>query len=203
MTRSQSREDPKDSPFEAEFLDAVKRRQTEAMNGFFDYFYNRIFGYLCHLVHDPNLAADLTQDTFLRIHRNLHRLDSGRDPTGWVFTIAVNTVRDFWRSGTHKSETVRRDAAQPEELPLTDGKQRVDEKLEKEAECQAVREALASLANDDQEIILLRNYQELDTAAIADLLQLKPDNVRQRHSRAVARLGQVYKARLTETRDQQ
>lgn len=202
MSRSSSREEPKGTPFAAEFLNAVKLRQPDAMNRFFDHFYDRVFGYLCHLVQDTNLAADLTQDTFLRIHRTLDRLDPGRDPTGWVFTIAVNTVRDHWRSGAHKADTVRRASAQPEELPLADGKLGADEKLEKEAECQAVREAMADLAHDDREIILLRSYQELDTATIADLLQLKPDNVRQRHSRAVARLGQLYKARLNETRDQ-
>ena len=51
-----------------------------------------------------HLAEDLTHEVFLRLNRALDRLDPDRDPTGWVFTVATNCVRDHWRSRSHKSK---------------------------------------------------------------------------------------------------
>ena len=65
--------------------------------------------------------------------------------------------------------------------------------MEKDEELKAVWRALHSLRESDREIILLRDYEELGTDEISEMLQLEPDAVRQRHSRAVVRLGELYR----------
>ena len=63
----------------------------------------------------------------------------------------------------------------------------------------AVWGALAEVSPEDREIILLRDFEELPTADIAGMLELNKDAVRQRHSRAVARLSRAFlKARTGE-----
>ena len=65
--------------------------------------------------------------------------------------------------------------------------------MEKDEQLQAVWSALRRLRESDREIILLRDYEELSTADICEMLELTPDTVRQRHSRAVARLGELFR----------
>src|SRR5207302_10042525 len=48
----------------------------------------RIRGYLLSLCRDRTLAEDLTQDTFLQMHRSRRTYEPGRAVTPWVFAIA-------------------------------------------------------------------------------------------------------------------
>lgn len=53
-----------------------------------------------------------------------------------------------------------------------------------------VRQAVANMDEADREIILLRHFEELTNAEVAELLQIDPDTLRKRHGRAIRRLGQ-------------
>ena len=57
----------------------------------------RLFGYFVNLVEDPATAADLAQETFLRVYRAASRYrESGRFEA-WLFRIAANLVRSRQR----------------------------------------------------------------------------------------------------------
>jgi RNA polymerase sigma-70 factor (ECF subfamily) len=184
-------------PFDEATLREVCRRVPEAMNRFFDHYYDRIYGHVAHLLRDAHLAEDVTQEAFLRLSRAIDRLDPECDPTGWVFTVATNCVRDHWRSRAHKQS--RRNIAMENGGvgDLANGKKRADERLERRHEQEAVQRALAELSDADRQVILLRNYEELETATIAQMLEATPEAIRQRHSRAVSRLGTAF-AKFTE-----
>ena len=51
-----------------------------------------------------------------------------------------------------------------------------------------VLEAIANLRESDQEVILLRSYEDLSTNELAAVLDCSPDAARQRLSRALKRL---------------
>lgn len=173
------------------------RREPEAMNRFFDHYYDRVYGHVAHLLRDPHLAEDLTQESFLRLSRVIDRLDPQRDPTAWVFTVVTNCVRDYWRSRTHRQERRNVTVQNGGIAEFSNGRETADQQLERRDDRVAVRTALAELSDADRQVILLRDYEELDTAAIAQMLEATPEAIRQRHSRAVARLGTAF-AKLTE-----
>lgn len=176
----------------SEELRAVCARDRSALARFFDRYYGRVHGHLVRMVSDPALAEDLTQDAFLRIHRDIHQLDPERDPTPWVFTVATNTVRDYWRSREHKGRQ-RRSGLDPEQdISLPDGDPDALTRIEGEEAADAIREALEDLDEGDRQVILLRSYEGLDSATVGQILEITPEAVRQRHRRAVARLGKAF-----------
>lgn len=179
-----------------DLLAGVRRREPAALERFFDYYYDRVYGHVARMVGDPHQAEDVAHDIFLRLHRNLERLDPERDPTAWVFTVASNGVRDFWRSRGHKEH--RRQTPLADELLEVIPSQQDDllEQLDRKQDADIVMRALAELSESDREIILLRDYEDLDTATIAAVLGVQPDAIRQRHSRAVARLGTAFRRLL-------
>ena len=174
-----------------ELLQRVRRRDPEALERFFDHYYDRIHGHVARLLQDAHLAEDLTHEVFLRLNRALDRLDPDRDPTGWVFTVATNCVRDHWRSRGHK-ETPRHGADGRLLEVLPDHDEEPSSKLARQ-EDQGRAAALAELSESDREVILLRDYENLDTATMAEVVGAKPDAIRQRHSRAVQRLGKAFR----------
>ncbi len=123
----------------------------------------------------------------------MNHLDPLRDPTGWVFTIATNVIRDHWRSREHKRLSRELNVEDQAGLDTAHPDPDIQIVMEKDEELKAVWRALHSLRESDREIILLRDYEELGTDEISEMLQLEPDAVRQRHSRAVVRLGELYR----------
>jgi RNA polymerase sigma-70 factor (ECF subfamily) len=171
-------------------LTRVIRREPEALELFFDHFYDRIYAHVVNLLRDRTQAEDLTQEVFIRLHKVIDRMDPAREPAGWVFTVATNVVRDYWRSAEHKKQAAEQ--GDPHEMALAHPDADVHEAMEQDEQLQAVWAALHELSVDDREIILLKDYEELSTADISAMLDVKPDAVRQRHSRAVARLGKAF-----------
>ncbi len=55
-----------------------------------------MFGYLARRSRDRDLAADLTQETFLRAARNLNGFTGGSE-TAWLLAIARNLLIDHWK----------------------------------------------------------------------------------------------------------
>jgi RNA polymerase sigma-70 factor, ECF subfamily len=181
-----------------EFLVAVRARDGAALERFFDLYYDRVYGHVARMLGDRHLAEDVTHDIFLRLHKQVDRLDPDRDPTPWIFTVATNSVRDYWRSRRHQETRRQVPLADEHAEMLASGAAGPHADIERDDEARMVQLAMAELSESDREIILLREYEEMDTAAIAVVLATKPDALRQRHARAVARLGVIFRRLLDE-----
>lgn len=177
----------------AAVLERVVLREPDALETFFDHYYDRVYAHVVNMLRDPILGQDLTQEVFLRLHRAVTRLDPRRDPTGWVFTVATNVIRDHWRSREHKKAERELGFEDQAELWVTHPDPDVQSVMERDEELRTVWSALHGLGESDREIILLRDYEELSTDEICRMLDIKPDAVRQRHSRAVVRLGALFR----------
>ena len=65
----------------------------------------RIQGFLRKRLSDEERVEDLTQDTFLRVHRARERYDSGRKFSTWIYTIASNLLKNEYRNRSRRRET--------------------------------------------------------------------------------------------------
>ena len=72
-------------------------------------------------VRDEQLAEDLLQETFVRVHNGLASLQEQERLAAWVYRIAHNTLRDYFRKGFVSKEVLAPDGivadALPEERP--------------------------------------------------------------------------------------
>jgi RNA polymerase sigma-70 factor (ECF subfamily) len=55
-----------------------------------------VFRFSLHCVGRRDVAEDITSEAFLALYRHLDRIDPDQLP-GWLFTVAKNRARDFWR----------------------------------------------------------------------------------------------------------
>lgn len=49
-------------------------------------------------VKDTTIAEDILQDTFIKIHTKLHTLKDITKLKSWCFTVARNSILDYWKS---------------------------------------------------------------------------------------------------------
>src|SRR5688500_14395888 len=64
-----------------------------------------IKGFLHKRLKDDERVQDLTQDTFLRVHRARDRYDSSRKFSTWIYTIASNLLKNEYRNRSRRRET--------------------------------------------------------------------------------------------------
>ena len=64
-----------------------------------------IKGFLHKRLKDEERVQDLTQDTFLRVHRARDRYDSTRKFSTWIYTIASNLLKNEYRNRSRRRET--------------------------------------------------------------------------------------------------
>ncbi|WP_291909967.1 RNA polymerase sigma factor [Chitinophaga sp. CB10] len=82
-----------------------------------------IYGRLVKALRDEECAADLLQETFIKVWQGLDTYDAALSKiTTWISAIAGNTAKDYWRSKYYrqKQQTLSLDG-QEDELPLQDG----------------------------------------------------------------------------------
>jgi RNA polymerase sigma-70 factor (ECF subfamily) len=66
----------------------------------------RIQGFLRKRLNDEERVEDLTQDTFLRIHRARDSYDSSRKFSTWIHTIANNLLKNEFRNRSRRREMI-------------------------------------------------------------------------------------------------
>jgi RNA polymerase sigma-70 factor (ECF subfamily) len=130
----------------------------------FDSQYARLFRYLDRISGDPDLAADLAQDAFIRLYRRGAMPDR---PGVWLITVAMNLFRNVRTTSARRVRllTAARLQGTFADPPASPVRQEAGESSEQ------VRHALSALPLREQQILLLRadGYSYRDIAAALSL----------------------------------
>ena len=81
-------------------------RDAEVFRVLVDRYEPRIQDFLRKRLHDEERVQDLTQDTFLRIHRARESYDPSRKFSTWIHTIANNLLKNEFRNRSRRRETI-------------------------------------------------------------------------------------------------
>ncbi|MBI3878734.1 MAG: sigma-70 family RNA polymerase sigma factor [Verrucomicrobia bacterium] len=148
----------------------------------------RLFGYLNRVLHDEDEAADLAQETFLRVHQHRGNFRSDGKFSTWLYTIATNLARDRQRSATRHPQ-VSLESENPatgddfrESLP--ESRPSPVESLQSEERGELVRRAVAALPEDLRTPLILAAYEDRSQVEIAVILDCSPKAVEMRIYRA-------------------
>lgn len=135
----------------------------------------------------PDVAEDLTAETFFKVVRAAASFDRRRGTDkAWIFTIARNVLADWRRRGR-----LRQYVSLGSMHDLVHEAPSPEERLLKEEEVGRLLDAVATLAVQDRELIGLRYGSGLDAAEMAAILGISEGNVRTRLWRVLERLRKV------------
>ncbi|MFQ5899750.1 MAG: RNA polymerase sigma factor, partial [Candidatus Methylomirabilia bacterium] len=131
---------------------------------------DRIYRYLLRLVRDPGEAEDLTQETFLRAHRQLESLQDRAALVVWLYRIATHVCYDrFRRSSSPRGQ--QQAAATPDEARWADvDAPRIDTVIEQTEMSACVQEFVEKLPDTYRAVILLHDLHGLSNPEIAQML---------------------------------
>jgi RNA polymerase sigma-70 factor (ECF subfamily) len=161
-----------------ELMAAIARGDERALAALIERHAGRLHGFLARLAGDRDDADDLLQDTWVRVARGARSFDPNRKVRPWLFGIAANLARDL-----HRRRSVRRRAALDGSTAAATG-QPVFRPLERID----LRDRVLRLPARLREVLLLRFYEGLDEAEMAEALGVPKGTVKSRLHGAIREL---------------
>jgi RNA polymerase sigma factor (sigma-70 family) len=140
----------------------------------------------------PGEANDLVQQTFLQLHRARHDFKPGARLRPWIFTIALNLKREYFRR-------LRRRPEAPLELDGRNDPAILPPPPERAENERAVRRALDQLPPDHREVIVLHWFEGLSFPEVSAVVGASVSAVKVRAHRGYVALRKL----LAETGNRQ
>lgn len=176
---------------EAQIVRRVMQGDVNAFETLVTEYEKGVYAIAQRMTGNPEDAADMTQETFIKAYNSLHSFRGDSKFSVWLYRIASNVCLDFLRSRSRKptvSLSVEDDEGEETELDIADESQSPELLLERGLTRDAVRRGLQALPPDYRQILLLREIQGLSYEEIADVLRIEVGTVKSRIFRARKRL---------------
>ena len=144
---------------------------------------------------NPEDAADLTQESFLKAWRALDTFRFGSSFSTWLFRLASNTCLDHLRVQKRRptlSLTLQDEDGEETTLDLPDTAPTPEEAVVALEERERLTRALEQLDPQQRQILTLRVVNDLTYTEIADILEVKEGTVKSRIARARDALRKKY-----------
>lgn len=145
-----------------------------ALNDLMERHAERIFQYLVRSLQNEEDAADLAQETFVRVFQNRTKFVAGKRFSTWLYAIASNLVRDRYRwRGRHRQVSLDAEneaTGNTFSESLTEQKPSPGEVAQAEERAETVRRAVAALPDKWRIPLVLAEYEEKSHAEIGEII---------------------------------
>ncbi|HQZ70880.1 MAG: sigma-70 family RNA polymerase sigma factor [Anaerolineae bacterium] len=168
--------------------DLVRRAQDydpAAFGEIYERYFNGVYKYTYYRVGDQVVAEDIAMDVFAKAMESIDGFAFRGVPfSAWLYRIASNMVVDHFRRQPSQpalslEEKLVADVAHPTQL------------LDQEFSHQALRQALAELTDDQQQVVILKFVDGLSNLEVAQILGKTEGAIKSLQHRALASLGRV------------
>jgi RNA polymerase sigma-70 factor (ECF subfamily) len=160
---------------------------SRAFTLLYDRYVDKIYRYIHYKVGTSAQAEDLTAQVFLKAWENIGKYRWTERPfSAWLYRIAHNAVVDHFR--THRATELL------EDVPLEDERAAsLDDLAEQRLTRERVKQAIAQLTDEQQEVIILKFLEGYSTAEVARLIGKEQGAVRALQHRALDTLQRIFR----------
>lgn len=112
---------PKLQYSEPELVALLQQKDQRAYNYLYDNYANALYGVIHKIIRDADEAADILQDAFVKIWRNIEHYDADKGKLfTWMLNITRNMAIDFIRSAQSKNDKKTETLTPETALPIQD-----------------------------------------------------------------------------------
>ncbi len=186
---------------EAALVAELKAGSEEAFSWLITRYHQAVYSLLTRTVRDPADAADLTQDVFVKVFRNIGSFHGESSLRTWIYRIALHeglNQRRWWRRHkqqevTIELETVDCDSGEPTRLKemLVDPRESPYETATHTESRERLEAALRRVPEPFRATLILRDIEGFVYEEVADMLGVNLGTVKSRLVRGRAFLRQI------------
>lgn len=148
-------------------------------NQVWETYHQDIKQFLLARIKKKDIVNDVLQDTFIKIHTKLHLLQDDKKIKSWVFTIARNTMMDYFR--TNKMT-----------VDFEDNNMQIEEEPSNHDEKDCLYGIIKQLPKKYRDPLFLADIKGKKQAEVAEQLKLGLPTVKSRIQRARKLIAQGY-----------
>ncbi len=175
----------------------VKEQNHQAFEILYLRYKTPVFNYLCAQTSRAQ-AEDLMQDIFIKFVNKASDYRGESKVKTWVWTIARNSLIDYFRSGQHKFDldafSISGSTKEDEQtFDVASDDLSAEEKLIEKTDLKQIENCLAELTKEQKEILLLHTHSELSYKEISSQTNLSLGAVKSVLFRSKAKLTECFK----------
>lgn len=188
-------------PREAELVASLCAGMEDAYETLIQRFEHPVFNLVSRLLDDPADSADVVQEVFLKVFRNIACFRQDSSLKTWIYRIAVNEARNHRRwFNRHRKQEVGLDAEPGEAQGYQDwlpdpGRSPFEAALDQEQQS-LIEQALQQLNPNFRAALVLREIEGLSYEEIAEILDISLGTVKSRIVRGRDALRKCLAAKL-------
>lgn len=151
-------------------------------------YYKPIFAYVYRNIGEKQTSYDITQEVFIKIIKNLKSFKGNFNKLKyWMFKIASNTCKDYYRSSYYKNNN---NNIKVEDNMIVENN--VEEILLKNERREIVKSALLNLSPQQRETLILRFYHDFKIKDIASITDANEATVKSRIRQGIQKLKKYF-----------
>ena len=190
---------------DAVLVEQCRRGDSAATERLILRYQNRIYNAILKMCGNADDAAELTQDTFVKVIENIDKFEGRSSFYTWAFRIAVNLTLNYcqrkarvgFRSLDAEDDEKDSQAKQVLKKFLADDSSPDPAVVAANKElCKIAVRTLMKLGDEQRAVVVLRDIEGMNYAQIAEVLDIELGTVRSRLSRARSNLREIMEAIL-------
>lgn len=161
---------------DSELVYKLQQNSLEALGILYDRHQRMVFRTALAITGDPEAAADLLQDVFLRLYRFARHIDPQRPLEPWLYRMTANLAYTWLKRHNRWTRSLE-DLAEK----LTGGRRQAPGVLvELDDSWQQVRQAVLTLPFQQRVVVVLYYLNDLSLREIAEILDIPEGTVKSR-----------------------
>ncbi len=176
---------------ERTWLAAHLRGDQQAFGKLMQAYRKPLYSFLFRYGLDADNRDDVFQEVFLKIHRSAHLYQPSRPLSPWIFTIAINTLRDLQRKKQLHTADLDVAAVIEDEQPTPDKSAQLNETMD------WLEQAVTALPQSQAEAFTLSMVKGMKIKEVGETLDLPLNTIKSQIRRAKQNLLSAFQARQT------
>ncbi|MCK4904759.1 RNA polymerase sigma factor [bacterium] len=161
---------------DAKFIEKLYKKDEEALGVFLGEFKVPLYNYIYRIIYNRHDAEDILQEVFLKIFRNIFKIDFSKNYKSFIYKIARNATLDFLKK--------RKEEYKFNKKPI----EKDEESCEKLEIKNTIEIALRSLNTKERELIVLKYIQGFKISEISEILKIPESTIKIRTFRIIRKM---------------
>jgi len=175
------------------YIDKIINGDTNAFSILVERYKDLVYTLAVRMVKHKEEAEEITQDTFIKAYKSIHKFKGDSKFSTWIYRVAYNTCLDAIKKNKKLQSNVPINEYTEHEVKAIDNALDIMEAKERSV---VIKNCIEKLPSEDAFLMTLYYYEELSLDEIADATGLKANNVKVKLFRSRKKLATILKKEL-------
>jgi RNA polymerase sigma-70 factor (ECF subfamily) len=175
------------------YIEKIINGDTNAFSILVERYKDLVYTLAIRMVKHKEEAEEITQDTFIKAYKSIHKFKGDSKFSTWIYRVAYNTCLDAIKKHKKLQSNVPINEYTEHEVKAIDNALDIMEAKERSV---VIKNSIEKLPSEDAFLMTLYYYEELSLDEIADITGLKANNVKVKLFRSRKKLATILKKEL-------